>query len=109
MIPTDSLRTKLRMMLNDKDCKTFNDAEIDALLTDADCIYCAASDGWMYKAVMLENEADSPIRYQNGQESYQRDTISDLSSFAYKNAEKYKAKCTKKVSIMLNADTDVEL
>lgn len=109
MIPADNLRIKLRMMLNDRDSKAFTDAEIDSLISDADCIYCAASEGWMLKAAMLENNADEPLKYQNGQESYQRDTIADLSSFAYKNADKFKAKCTSNSSIMLSADVDVGL
>lgn len=109
MTPTDSLRTKLRMLLNDRDSQTFTDAELDSLIADADCIYCAASEGWMMKATMQENNIDTPNQYQVGQERYQYSTINDVASLCYQNAEKYKNMCTGRVSIMLNADTDVGL
>ncbi|QXE19536.1 hypothetical protein [Clostridium sp. 001] len=106
MTPTVSLRTKLRMLLNDKDSKTFTDDELDSLLNDADCIYCAASEGWTIKASMQENN-DTPNQYQVGQERYQYSTAADIANLAYKNAEKYKGMCTGRVSIVLNADVDV--
>lgn len=106
MTPTESLRTKLRMLLNDRDSKTFDNAELDSLISDADCIYCAASEGWMLKATMQENN-DTPNQYQVGQERYQYSTAADIANLAYKNAEKYKGMCTGRVSIVLNADVDV--
>lgn len=109
MTPTDSLRTKLRMLLNDRDSKIFTDTDIDSLLTDADCIYCAASVGWMMKATMQESNVDNPNVYQVGQERYQYSTITDMSNLCYKNAEKYKAKCTGRSSFMIGADVEVNL
>lgn len=107
--PTDSLRTKLRMLLNDKDNKTFTDDELDSLISDADCIYCAASEGWMMKATMQESNVDNPNVYQVGQERYQYSTLTDISNLCYKNAEKYKAKCTEKSSFIIGADVEVNL
>lgn len=107
MTPTDSLRTKLRMLLNDRDNKTFTDAEIDSLLINADCIYCAASEGWIMKATMQENKSDDPNIYQVGQERYQYSTLTDIANLCYKNSEKYKSMCTGRGSFILNADADV--
>lgn len=109
MTPNDNARTKLRMLLNDRESKTFTDDELDALLNDADCIYCAASEGWMMKATMQENNIDTPNIYQVGQERYQYSTATDVANLAYKNAEKYKAKCTGRSSFMLGADTEINL
>ena len=106
MTSTNTLRIKLRMLLNDRESKTFTDDELDSLLNDADCIYCAASEGWTIKASMQENN-DTPNQYQVGQERYQYSTAADIANLAYKNAEKYKGMCTGRVSIVLNADVDV--
>lgn len=109
MTPTESLRTKLRMLLNDRDSKTFDDAELDSLMSDADCIYCAASEGWMMKAAMQEDHTDDPNIYQIGQERYQYSTLTDIANLCYKNAQKYKNMCTGRASFMLGSDTDVGL
>lgn len=109
MTPTDSLRTKLRMLLNDRDSKVFTDDELDSLISDADCIYCAASVGWMMKATMQESNVDTPNQYQDGQERYQFSTLTDIANLCYKNAEKYKAKCTGRSSFMIGTDVEVDL
>ncbi|EDK33903.1 hypothetical protein [Clostridium kluyveri] len=109
MTPTDSLRTKLRMLLNDRDSKTFTDDELDSLISDADCIYCAASEGWMMKATMQESNIDTPNQYQVGQERYQYSTITDVANLCYKNAEKYKSMCTGRSSFIIGSDVEINL
>ena len=47
MTPTSNLIEKLRLLLNDKDKKSFTDEELNLFLEEADCIYCAASQGWI--------------------------------------------------------------
>lgn len=112
MIPTESLRLKLRLLLNDKDKKSFTDEEIDMLLSEADCIYCAASQGWLLKATMYENSVGEVTEYKTGDESYKSANIKDLVSVAYQNVDRYKAMCENKKdvgSIILGLSTEINL
>lgn len=54
MTPTSNLIEKLRLLLNDKDKKSFTDEELNLFLEEADCIYCAASQGWVLKSLQYE-------------------------------------------------------
>lgn len=112
MTPTEILRIKLRLLLNDKDKKSFTDDEIEMLITEADCVYCAASQGWILKATMYENSVGEVTEYKTGEESYKSANIKDLVSVAYQNADRYKAMCESKKdigSIMLKLDTEINI
>ena len=112
MTPTQSLRTKLRLLLNDKDSKSFSNDEINMLLEEADCIYCAASQGWLLKATMYETTVGEITEYKVGDENYKSANIKDLVLVAYQNVDRYKAMCEAKKdigSIILGLDTEVNL
>lgn len=112
MTPTQSLRTKLRLLLNDKDSKSLSDDEIDMLLEESDCIYCAASQGWLLKATQYETTVGEITEYKTGDESYKSANIKDLVSVAYQNVDRYKAMCKGKKdigSIILGLNTEVDL
>lgn len=112
MTPTESLRIKLRLLLNDKNKKSFTDDEIEMLLNEADCIYCAASQGWLLKATQYENSVGEVTEYKTGEESYKSANIKDLVSVAYQNVDRYKAMCDAKKdvgSIMLGIDTEITI
>lgn len=112
MTPTQSLRTKLRLLLNDKDSKSLSDDEIDMLLEESDCIYCAASQGWLLKATQYETTVGEITEYKVGDENYKSANIKDLVSVAYQNVDRYKAMCKAKKdigSIILGLDTEVNL
>lgn len=112
MTPTETLRVKLRLLLNDKDKKSFTDDEIDMLIIESDCIYCAASQGWILKATMYENSVGEVYEYKTGEESYKSANITDLVSVAYKNADRYKSMCESKKDIgsfILGLDTEINL
>ncbi len=112
MTSTETLKIKLRLLLNDKDKKSFTDDEIDMLISESDCIYCAASQGWILKAAMYENSVGEMTEYKIGEESYKSSNIKDLVSVAYQNADTYKAMCKNKKdigSIMLGLDTEINI
>jgi len=112
MTPTDILRTKLRLLINDKDKQSFTDAEVDMLINEADCIYCAASQGWLLKATMYESSVGEVTEYKTGEESYKSANIKDLVSVAYQNADRFKSKCEKILgngSIILGLSAEVDL
>lgn len=112
MTPTDKTIIKLRLLLNDKDSKSFSNDEIEMFIEESDCIYCAAYQGWILKATQYENSVGEITEYKTGEESYKSANIKDLVSVAYQNAEKYKAMCNKKKEIgsfMLGIDTEINL
>lgn len=112
MTPTEDLRTKLRLLINDKDKKSFTDEEIDMLLNEADCINCAASQGWLLKATQYENSVGEVTEYKTGEESYKSANIKDLVAVAYQNVDRYKAMCQNKKdigSIILGLNTEINL
>lgn len=112
MTPTKELRTKLRLLLNDKDSNSFSNDEIDMLLEEADCIYCAAAQGWLLKATMYETTVGEITEYKTGDEDYKSANIKDLVSVAYRNSDKFKAMCEKlqgNGSIILGLNTEVDL
>ena len=93
MTPTDSLRARLRKLLNEvvpvggvyTDTQ-FSDAEIDELLTEAHNIWGAAATGWTMKAGMLEARIEC---YNVGQERYELTSLRDQLSFALFLADRY--------------------
>lgn len=110
MTPTETTRIKLRLLLNDRDKKSFTDDEIDMLLNEEDCVYCAASQGWILKATMYENSVGEITEYKTGEESYTSANIKDLVTVAYKNADRYKSMCVNQCgSIILGLDTEVNI
>ncbi|BDR81026.1 hypothetical protein K234311028_12720 [Clostridium tetani] len=112
MTPTNKMRTKLRLLLNDKDSKSFSDDEINMLIDEADCIYCAAAQGWLLKATMYETTAGEITEYKTGEESYKSANIKDLVSVAYSNSNNFKAMCDAKKdigSIILGLNTEINI
>lgn len=112
MAPTESLRIKLRLLLNDKNKKSFTDEEIDMLLSESDCIWCAASQGWLLKATQYENSVGEVTEYSTGDESYKSANIKDLVAVAYQNVDRYKSMCDAKKdigSIILGLNTEINL
>lgn len=112
MTPTNKIRTKLRLLLNDKDSKSFSDDEINMLLDESDCIYCAASQGWLLKATQYETTVGEITEYKTGDEDYKSANIKDLVSVAYRNSDNFKAMCDVKKdigSIILGSNTEVNL
>lgn len=112
MTPTDILKIKLRLLLNDKDKKMFTNDEIEMLLDEVDCIYCAASQGWILKATQYENSVGEVTEYKTGEESYKSANIKDLVAVAYQNADRYKAMCVNKKgigSIILGLNTEINI
>lgn len=112
MTPARDLIEKLRLLLNDKDKKSFTDEELNLFLEEADCIYCAASQGWVLKSLQYENTVGEMYEYKVGQETYKSSSIKDLVSVAYQNADKFKDMCTNKKekgSFMLGISTEFEI
>lgn len=112
MTPTDKTRTKLRLLLNDKDSKSFSNDEIEMFIEESDCIYCAAYQGWILKATQYENTVGEITEYKTGDENYKSANIKDLVLVAYQNADRYKAMCENKKdigSIILGLNTEVKL
>jgi hypothetical protein len=77
MTPTAELRARLRKLLNEQipvggtegDTR-FTDSDLDALLTESQNLYGAASAGWTMKAGMLSQELGQIEQYSIGAESY---------------------------------------
>lgn len=112
MTPNDNLIKKLKLLLNDKDSKSFLDDEIHMLLSEADCIYCAASQGWLLKATQYENSVGEVTEYKTGDENYKSANIKDLVAVAYRNSDNFKAMCDAKKdigSIILGLNTEINL
>lgn len=96
---------KLRLYLNDKDGKIFSDGELELLLVEEGCVYCAASEGWTLMATKLDISGTK--KYTVGVETYEKSSISDQLKAALNNAEYFKGKCTCRVngSFILRATT----
>ncbi|ABR48725.1 hypothetical protein Amet_2573 [Alkaliphilus metalliredigens QYMF] len=84
--------TKLQLYLNDKEGKIFSPEELQMLLDEAGCLYCAVSEGWSLIATRL-NLTDTK-KYTVGIESYEKAGINDQIKAALSNAEYFKDKCT---------------
>lgn len=114
MTPTVELKIKLRFLLNDRDNKSFTDEELDMLLNESDCVYCAASMGWILKAMQYESTAGEVQEYSIGDEKYKTANIKDLVTAAHQNADKFKDMCNGKnaaydSSFILRADTVIDI
>jgi len=101
--------TKLQLYLNDKEGKIFSPEELQMLLDEADCLYCAAAEGWSLIATKL-NPSDTK-KYTVGIETYEKAGVNEQTKFALNNAAYFKSKCTYpgKGSFILRASTEVEL
>ena len=97
--------TKLRLYLNDKEGKIFSDDELELLLADEGCVYCAASEGWTLMATKLD--IGGTKKYTVGVETYEKSSINDQLKAALNNAEYFKGKCTCNIngSFILKAST----
>lgn len=84
--------TKLRIYLNDKEGKVFSDEELELLLADEGCVYCAAAEGWTMMATRLD--IGGTKKYTVGMESYEKSSIGEQIKAALNNADYFKGKCT---------------
>lgn len=98
MTPDDSLRARLRKLLDEKipaggtEADTrFLDADLDELLLEADSIFEAASVGWTMKAGMYQAEMGDVERMTLGQETEQMVALKERQEYALKMADKYAA------------------
>lgn len=99
MTPTDELRKKLRRLLNEKipvsgdalDTRFDND-EIDDLLSEAENIYEAASEGWIQKAGQYQDEIANIEETSAGDESTSITSLKDQQDYAFKMASYYNSK-----------------
>ncbi len=101
---------KLRLYLNDKEGKKFTDPELQMLLEEEDCIYCAAAEGWSLMATRLDITGTK--KYTVGIESYEKSSIDAQIKAALNNAAYFKSKCTcnnADTGFILRADTKVGL
>lgn len=98
---------KLRLYLNDKEGKVFTDPELEMLLAEEDCIYCAAAEGWTLMATRLDITGTK--KYTVGIETYEKSSISEQVKAALNNAAYFKEKCTSRLSgsFILRATTEV--
>lgn len=98
---------KLRLYLNDKDGSIFSDEELELLLEDEGCVYCAASEGWTLMATRLDISGTK--KYTVGVETYEKSSINDQIKAALNNAEYFKGKCTCRIngSFILRVGTRV--
>jgi len=94
MTPTETLRIKLRKLINETipangtEANTqFLDSEIDDLLLESVNIYGAAAAGWTIKAGLLQGKIE---KYTIGQEQYTLTSIKDEYEHAITMAEQYK-------------------
>lgn len=101
---------KLQLYLNDKEGKIFSPEELQMLLDDTGCLYCAVSEGWSLMATRA-NMSDTK-KYSVGTETYEKTGIDEQIKAALRNAEYFKAKCTcsnKSVgSFILKTSTEVK-
>jgi hypothetical protein len=96
MTPTETLRTRLRKLLDERiptggsaaDTR-FADDDLDELLTEATSIYGAASTGWTMKAGMYQTEMGDVERMTLGQETEQMVSLKDRVSYALAMSERY--------------------
>lgn len=98
---------KLRLYLNDKEGKVFTDPELEMLLEEEDCVYCAAAEGWTLLATRLDIAGTK--KYTIGIETYEKSSITDQVKAALNNAAHFKGKCTSQLngSFILRATTEV--
>lgn len=101
---------KLRVYLNDKEGKLFTDTELETLLAEEGCLYCAVSEGWTLMATRLDITGTK--KYTVGIETYEKAAINDQIKAALNNAAYFKEKCTcrgSNGSFILRASTKVGL
>lgn len=101
---------KLRLYLNDKEGKTFTDEELQMLLDEAGCIYCAVAEGWSLMATRLDITGTK--KYTVGIETYEKSSIDAQIKATLNNAAYFKSKCTcnnADTGFILRADTKVGL
>lgn len=80
------------MYLNDKEGKIFTDEELQLLLDESECLYCAVSEGWSLMATRMDITGTK--KYTVGTESYEKSSIDAQIKAALNNAEYFKNKCT---------------
>lgn len=95
MIPTFSLRERLRKLINDPLPPTgsekqpiFSDEELDDVLSESETIYQAASVLWSMRAALIQSQIES---YSIGDEKYEYTSMKDQYTYALKMAETYAA------------------
>ncbi|MEX0975042.1 MAG: hypothetical protein WD024_06840 [Bacillota bacterium] len=99
MVPTEELRTKLRRLLaesipaggTDGDTR-FSNADIDDLLTGADNVYLAASEGWTEKAGQLQDGLGPLAETQAGDERHTKVNLTTAVNYCFDMAKVYGAK-----------------
>lgn len=96
MEPTRALRDRLRKMINDMipqggtdSDATFSDDELDGFIRESSNIYYVASELWVLKAGMLQDDIES---YSAGNEKYDMTSLKDRLSHYLLMAERYKEK-----------------
>lgn len=99
--------TKLQLYLNDKEGKIFSPEELQMLLDEADCLYCAVAEGWSLIATRL-NLSDTK-KYTVGTETYEKAGVNEQIKAALNNAAYFRGKCTYpgRGSFILRASTEV--
>lgn len=83
---------QVRLYINDKDKKTFSDEELESILNQAGCIWCAISELWTIKATQADTSGGGG--YSVGLEEYKEPSMKDNLSLALGLADKFKARCT---------------
>jgi hypothetical protein len=83
---------KLQLYLNDKEGKIFSPEELQMLLDEAGCLYCAVAEGWSLIATRLNLQETK--RYTVGTETYEKASVDDQIKAALRNAAYFKSKCT---------------
>lgn len=99
---------KLRLYLNDKEGKVFTDEELEQLLSETGCVYCAAAEGWTLFATRIDITGTK--KYTVGIETYEKANLNDQIKAALNNAQYFKEKCTckgKNASFILRTTTKV--
>lgn len=109
MLPTKSLRDRLRKLVNDplplpgsEGQPIFSDGELDETISEAETVFGAASTLWTIRAAMIQSQIES---YSIGEERYDYTSMKDQYSHALKMAETYagmqKTTGKKKSSVLL--------
>lgn len=98
---------KLRLYLNDKEGKKFTDPELQMLLEESDCVYCAAAEGWTLIATGIGIAGTK--KYTVGIETYEKSSVNEQINAALNNAAYFKGKCTSELrgSFILRVNTEV--
>lgn len=99
MTPTEELRSRLRKIIDesvpvggtDGDTR-FSDADINELLSDAENVYLAASEGWTLKAGKMQSELGVLTETQAGDERHKRVDLSTVRNYCIGMARIYAEK-----------------